>query len=197
MKKTVNVSVGFIVLFFACGKDDIKPTNQSQTFEINSSNSSVWKYFSFAKNDTITVADPFTSAEWDIAFQRYRIKTNSGKSGTGQGGAANTFLKGQSGFDELKLIPDTLTYGVDIDVSIPVQQGYATYIINPTLYTWFTMEQSAMATQIVPTDYIYVVKTADGKYAKLWIKSYYTATNVSGYVTIQYKYQQDGSKNME
>jgi hypothetical protein len=49
----------------------------------------------------------------------------------------------------------------------------------------------------VPADYIYIVKTATGKYAKIWFKSYYSPENISGYVTFQYKYQPDGSKNLE
>ena len=81
--------------------------------------------------------------------------------------------------------------------SIAVQQGYATYIVNPEIYTWFKIELATQGTQIVPSDYIYIVKTADGKYAKVWFKSYYSAANVSGHVTFQYKYQPDGSKMLE
>ena len=69
-------------------------------------------------------------------------------------------------------------------------------MVNPILYTWFSLEFAPQGTQIVPTDYIYVVKTGTGKYAKVWFKSYYSATNLSGYVTFQYKYQPDGSKNL-
>ena len=191
------MSIAVFVLVFACEKEETKPPIQSQTFEINSSSSTLWKYFSFAKNDTVTVTNPLTSTEWDLAFQRYRVKTNGGKSGSGLGSAANTWKKGQSGFDNLKLVLDTATFAKDDSVKIAVQQGYATYIVNPVLYTWFTIELAAQGTQIVPTDYIYIVKTATGKYAKVWFKSYYSATNVSGYVNIQYKYQPDGSKNLE
>jgi hypothetical protein len=197
MNKIAYLIIGMMAFFFSCEKSNNSPATELQTFEINSTSSTAWKYFSFAENDTITVADPSTSTSWDIAFQRYRIKTNSGLSGNGQGGAANTKLVGQSGFDALKIVPDTLTFVVDAEVNIAVQQGYATYIINPELYNWFTMEFTAMATQIVPTDNIFVLKTATGKYAKVWIKSYYNAANSSGYVSFQYKYQQDGSKNLE
>ncbi len=113
------------------------------------------------------------------------------------GSAANSYKKGQVGFDALKLVSDTTTFVTDESIEIAVQQGYATYIVNPRLYTWFTIEMATQGTQIVPSDYIYIVKTADGKYAKVWFKSYYSATNVSGYVTFQYKYQPDGSKRLE
>ena len=197
MKKMVYLAVALTVLSVACKKVDTKTLILSQSFEINSTASTKWKYFSFSKNDTIAVADPLASTEWDLAFQRYRIKTNGGKSGNGLGDAANSWLKGQTGFDALKLIPDTTTFALDDSIQIAVQQGYATYVVNPELYTWFTIELATQGTQIVPTDYIYIVKTASGKYAKVWFKSYYSTANVSGYVTIQYKYQPDGSKNLE
>ena len=169
----------------------------SQSFEVNSTGSTTWKYFSFASNDTVSIADPANSNAWDLAFQRYRIETNGGLSGKGSGSAANSFKKGQTGFDELTVVPDTTTFAADASISIAVQQGYAYYIVNPVLYTWFSLEFATQGTQIVPTDNIYIVKTASGKYAKVWFKSYYSPENVSGYVTFQYKYQPDGSKNLE
>jgi len=197
MKKIFYLSVVVLVSFFACKKTDTRQSIQSQDFEIKSTGTTTWKYFSFATNDTVTVADPANSTAWDLAFQRYRIKTNGGLSGSGSGSAANSYLKGQTGFDALKVIPDTTTFVADASIQIAVQQGYATYLVNPTLYNWFSLEFATQGTQIVPTDYIFIVKTAAGKYAKVWFKSYYSATNLSGYVTFQYKYQSDGTKTLE
>lgn len=197
MKKLILVSGIIFFALTACKKTDNLQPIQSQAFEIKSTSSTVWKYFSFAKNDTVTVTDPANSSDWDLAFQRYRIRTNSGLSGNGMGSAANSFKKGQAGFDALKIVPDTTTFITDGSISIAVQQGYATYIVNPALYSWFTLEFAAQGTQIVPTDDVFIVKTSTGKYAKVWFKSYYSATNLSGYISFQYKYQPDGSKNLE
>ncbi len=184
-------------LFAGCTKEDTKTPIESQTFEVNATSSTVWKYFSFEKNDTIAVSDPLASTDWDLAFQRYRIKTNGGKSGNGLGKASNSYKKGLSGFDAINSVPDTATFAVDDSVKIAVVQGYATYIVNPELYTWFTMEFAAQGTQIVPSDYIYFVQTGKGKFAKVWFRSYYSPANASGYVTFQYKYQPDGSMTLE
>jgi hypothetical protein len=197
MKKIFYVLTLLIGLAAGCSKENSNLPIQSQSFEINSTSSTIWKYFSFAENDTIVVSDPLTSKEWDLAFQRYRIKTNGGLSGNGLGSAANSYLKGQIGFDALKIVPDTATFSADASVNIAVQQGYATYVINPEINTWFTIELAAQGTQIVPSDYIFFVKTGDGKYAKVWFKRYYSATNLSGHITFQYKYQPDGSKSLE
>ncbi len=197
MKRGFYAILSILALVTACTKEEPTPPIESQTFTVNSTGSTVWKYFSFEKNDTVTISDPASSLEWDLAFQRYRIKTNGGKSGSGMGSAANSYKKGQTGFDELKVVSDTATFITDELVNIAVQQGYASYILNPKLYTWFSIQTASQGTQIVPSDFIYVVKTANGKYAKVWFKSYYSATNQSGYVTFQYNYQADGSKNLE
>ena len=110
MKSIIYLVPVLIGLSFGCKKNDSAPTIQSQTFEVNSTPSKTWKYFSFASNDTITVTDPLTSTAWDLAFQRYRIRTNSGKSGNGLGSAANSYVKGQIGFDALKIVSDTATF---------------------------------------------------------------------------------------
>lgn len=197
MNRIAFLSGLIFISILACDKEDTSTPINSQTTEINSTNANTWKYFSFEKNDTVTIADPANSLEWDLAFQRYRIRTNSGLAGNGAGGAANSYSKGQAGFDELRTVPDTSTFAVDTSVDIAVQMGFATYIINPVLYTWFTLEFAAQGTQIVPSDYVYIVRTATGKYAKVWFKSYYSATNTAGFINFQYKYQPDGSKNLE
>jgi hypothetical protein len=197
MKKIVFLSSIVLVSLLACTKENTKQSIQSQTFEINSTKSTAWKYFSFATNDTVTISDPAHSTAWDLAFQRYRIRTNGGLSGSGSGSAANSYKKGQAGFDGLLVVPDTTTFTPDATISVAVQQGYQEYIVNPVLYTWFSLEFAAQGTQIVPSDDVYIVKTGTGKYAKVWFQSYYSATNQSGYVTFQYKYQPDGSKIIE
>lgn len=197
MKKIIYLALIMTAGFAGCTKSDNATPIESQEFVINSTKSNRWTYFSFTENDTVPVTDPMTSSDWDLAFQRYRIKTNGGLSGNGQGCAANSFKKQQNGFDGLRVVPDTTTFFSDTSVQIAVQQGYATYILNPELYSWFSMEFAAAGTQIVPTDNIYIVKTATGKYAKVWFKSYYSTTNVSGYITVQYKYQPDGSRNLQ
>lgn len=185
------------LFLFACEEKDNNTASEAATIVINATQSNTWKYFSFDINDTLTVTNPSTSDSWDLAFQRYRIRTNGGLSGSGQGCAANSGLTGQPGFNNLTLASDTLQFVQDDEITIAVQQGYTTYLINPQLYTWFSMEMATQGTLIVPSDSIYVIKTAKGRYAKVWFKSYYNATNESGHITMQYFYQPDGSRQLE
>lgn len=197
MNFRLSILLATTLLFVACEEKDNNTASEAATVVINATSSNTWKYFSFDINDTLTVNNPSASDTWDLAFQRYRIRTNGGLSGSGQGCAANSGLTGQQGFNNLAVVADTLQFVQDNEITIAVQQGYATYLVNPQLYTWFTMEMATQGTQIVPADSIYVIKTARGKYAKIWLKSYYSASNESGHITMQYLYQPDGSGQLE
>ena len=56
--------------------------NNAQTKEVtlDTTDKTKWKYFSFETGTEVTVADPKTSLEWDIAFTSYyvnRISSNT------------------------------------------------------------------------------------------------------------------------
>ena len=60
---------------------------RDETVYINASSFVDWAYFSFETNSEVNIVDPETSLDWDLAFKRNHIKTNSGLSGQGLGGA--------------------------------------------------------------------------------------------------------------
>ncbi len=74
---------------------------------------------------------------------------------------------------------------------------------GPTVDTWYDYS-GAPSHLITPKDTILVIKTADGKYAKLKVLSYYKhnppspdgLTDTSKYYTFQYFLQADGSTNL-
>ena len=57
---------------------------------LNATSYEKWIYFSLTKGEIIEVTNPEQDFSWDIAFQRWYVKTNSGTSGKGKGGAINT-----------------------------------------------------------------------------------------------------------
>ena len=96
-----------IVALTSCNKDDNKGETPKDPYEglrnLNiqegtekeikyldaSNNEGKYVYFSFNKG-VVEVTEPQASNDWDIAFNRYHIKTNSGTSGKGQGGVLKT-----------------------------------------------------------------------------------------------------------
>jgi hypothetical protein len=187
----------FIILFSACKEDDdtTKVIN-SKTFTVNASSKTDWVYFSFATGDTLKVADPANSTSWDLAFQRFNIRTNSGLSGKGVGGVYNTKKTGESEFSNLNKVPDAATFVTDDSVSTIGAMGKTVKVLaNPALSDWYIYTEGSST--LLSNSYTYVIKTADGKYAKLMISSYYNQQGIAGYFTINYVYQPDGSKNLE
>ena len=77
----------------SCDNDDDTPllSGDVKDFKyLNATSYTEWSYFSFEKGDTIQVQDPENDLSWDIAFHRYDIKLNGGKSGSGKAAAYNT-----------------------------------------------------------------------------------------------------------
>lgn len=144
-----------------------------------------YTFYSF-KDGILTTADS-ASTRWDLGFKGTTILTNGGASGPGQGGAV--VLNGI--FDEIKSLPSSATVVQDqkAALAIPTGSGKGWYSYNP---------QTNLITPIAGK--VIVVRTADGKYAKMEILSYYkdapaapSQTSESRYFTFRYVYQPDGT----
>lgn len=147
-------------------------------------------FFRLSDSTVVTGSDTATNA-WDIAFYKTTIYTNSGTSGSGNGGAL--VLTGTD-FHALKTVPDG-TFRTDSagTPAVPTGSGSGWYVYDATRHT------------INPAaGVVLIIKTGTGKYAKLQIQSYYknapampSMTDASGYYSFRYFYQPDGSKNLE
>ncbi len=148
-------------------------------------------YFRFS-DSTIVTESSIATTNWDIAFKSTTIFTNSGISGSGQGGAI--VLKNVN-FSDVTEAPSN---GYNIDSTgapaIPVGSGKGWYNYSgPPKY---------LITPIPGV--ILVIRTGGGKYAKVQILSYYknapqapTGSEPPRYYSFKYFYQPDGSKNLK
>ncbi|MPR37338.1 HmuY family protein [Salmonirosea aquatica] len=144
-----------------------------------------YTFFSF-QNGIVPSADS-ASMKWDLALKGTTLLTNGGASGPGQGGAV--VLDGI--FDETQALPASAAIQSDTKAlpAIPTGSGKGWYSYDPQTHL------------ITPTaGKVIVVRTADGKYAKMEILSYYkgaptapTQTSESSYYTLRYVYQPDGT----
>ena len=205
--KKVFLSLVFGALTLAsCSRDDnneVTPnvTDNSKEATVDASTSGTWKYFSFEKGAEVTVTDPENDLTWDIAFQRYYIKTNSGVSGNGNGGVFKTDSKELSA---LKQAPTT-GYTAD-DKKETVQLGYPP--VNTELsynsiisggmksVNGYVAYDPALAAQgkspYTVNKWVYVVKTAKGEYVKLQVVDYLDAKNKGGHPKFKYVLSSDG-----
>ena len=209
-------SVLFIatVLFFGCGNDDaddgleqpleeessaavttssvtqpptvVAPQLDAVAFTIDATSKEAWAYFSFAKGNTVEVADPPNSMDWDLGFQRTKVITNGGVSGPGKGGA---MLLKDVEFEGVKEAPAD-GYAVDSDqnLAIAAQSEEGWYIYTGPPNHW-----------ILPLENrVFVVQAADGTFAKMRFIGYYKNNDNKkdgGFVTFEYVHQLDGSRN--
>ena len=209
-------SVLFIatVLFSGCGNDDdddgieqplaeqsseaVTPTSVDQSpadvapqldvvnFTIDATSREAWTYFSLARGDTVEVADPLNSMDWDLGFQRTKVITNGGVSGPGKGGAV--LLKDVE-FEGVKEAPAG-GYAVDSDenLAIVAQSEEGWYIYTGPPNHW-----------ILPLEKrVFVVQAADGTFAKVRFIGYYKDNDNKkdgGFITFEYVHQPDGSRN--
>jgi heme-binding HmuY-like protein len=145
-----------------------------------------WAYFDFSRNSVVDVPHQF-STDWDLAFQRHKILTNGGATNPkGRGALLNL---GQVPFDEVREVP--LEGYVEDSIASINPEAISTE--NLGLKAWYYY--NFLTHVLRPKPNIYAIRTADGKYAKLRIVSYYCdGGQASGCFTIEYAYQGDGSR---
>lgn len=191
-----------LMVMTACDdNDDATPVvtlSASEVSDLDAVSTSNYTFFSFADGAVVANTDSATNA-WDIGFRGTTIILNSGVSGPGQ--AEGQLVDGI--FEELTVAPTT-GYAKDSETAkaITGSGGWYTY----------TGTTSVPNHAILPNaGKILVIKTADGKYVKMEIVSYYQgnpstttaefadlATRpASRYYTFRYLYQPDGTTNLE
>lgn len=84
--------------------------NGIATRTLDATSSSDWVYFNLAANAVVYPDDPENSRDWDIAFQRFKVKVNGGVSGNG--GASIGVVK-NTAFDGVTAVPEQTQYHVD------------------------------------------------------------------------------------
>jgi hypothetical protein len=135
-----------------------------------------WRWFDFSRGAVVESPGP---VEWDLAFRRHDVLVNGGEGFAGEGGALA--LEGIA-FDSLATVPES--------GYLPSTSGRDS--TNPAFGKWY--DYGFTSHLLEPKQRVYAIRTADGRYAKLEIVSYYCPEAVSGCLTFRYVYQGDGSR---
>ena len=200
---------GAALFFTSCSKSDPAPALVAVTFKnlaadppsggYNPTNgqpigvTKKYALFSFKTGAIIANTDS-ASTKWDIGFNGTNIIINSGTSGPGTAAAQ-------------------VVSGIFTDLITAPNDGYLQDNKNatPAFYAitrgsgkgWYNYDQNSnLITPIAGK--VLMIQTADAKYAKMEILSYYldapvtpTATTKDRYYTFRYIYQGDGSKKLQ
>ena len=145
-------------------------------YTVDATSPSEWCYFSFRLGSVIDHPGP---KDWDLAFRRYQIIANGGQEFAGQGGIADL------GEMELANVKTAPAAGYR-----PSEGG--TDPRNPAIAGWY--DYGYFSHVLTPKRHVWAIRTADGRYAKLELISYYCPRSQPGCVSFRYVYQGDGSR---
>lgn len=203
MKSSLLVTLVISILILAsCKKDNPFENNvgseaKTVTF-LNAQSYTDWVYFSFDKNAVVSIGDFRNSMEWDIAFHRGDIRLNGGDSGIGLGEAINTKKKDWkevttapvSGYTKDNVGKITIEFVGDgvIEDDQPFSQ-IAT--------TWLTVDISDPPPKYTLNNWVYVVKSADGRYVKLHLYDNKNEKGEAGYVSFNYQINEKGETTFQ
>jgi hypothetical protein len=168
------------------------PVRTVTNLQADTANTGRFTFFSLRDSAIVPNSDSATT-RWDIAFLATTIIINGGPIRFGQGGA--NVLTGTD-FNTLETLPET-GWRVDssaTSLAIPVGSGRA----------WYNYNQQTNVISPIP-GVVLGIRTADGRYAKLQILSYYlnAPANPNGFAdrarvyTFRYVFQPNGSRTVK
>lgn len=215
-KLLMTAVVAGIFTIVSCKKDSGKEPDKPQNEDVKevknlNVSSNDWVYYSFEGNKTVAENEP-----WDVAFRQYDIKTKEGVLNTKK---KNFEEIKEAPYDGYITDIERYTFQGRVltkNVSSPViSMGYSEYfwqfitekgIINnipegereavkATLVHdngWQTFSYAQGGPSFQNNGWIYVVKMANGKFAKVHLTSFTDDKNAPFFVTFKYKISKDG-----
>ena len=186
LKFLVPALLAGLVAFTSCSKDDSKKEEKitldfsgSEIQEVQLDPALDWKYFSF-KNGQVTPTNPKEDLSWDIAFKAFYVKLNGGTSGKGKAEVLKV-----DGTDFAKVVESPKT-GFVKDTegelmlgnfpNLTTEKGSFSALLSGGLTTrtgFVRLDPTKTPKVFVPTNYIYILKTADGTYLKFQVTDFY------------------------
>ena len=162
-----------------------------------------WQYFSLATGAVVSTTTPENDTNWDIAFKGYYVKLNGGVNGKGKGEALKTESKD---FDAVK---ETVVVGFEKDkeVTFTGRNSSTKVNVSPVLTGGFGSTTGTINISpsnikkwgdvYAPNEWVYIIKTADGKYAKVQVTDFYKEVNskkAPNYPKLKYQLSDTQSK---
>jgi len=130
-----------------------------------------WLFFDFDRASPVVPPD---TVGWDLAFRRFTIVP-----------AAAVADLGISAFDAVTEAP----------VDGYVESTFGRDTLNTAIDRWYSY--SMISHLLEPNGHVYVVRTAESRYAKLELLSYYCPGVVAGCPTFRYVFQPNGERGFD
>jgi hypothetical protein len=213
-RKLIKPAVFLLTAFLlvSCVKYDADPFDGEILPRITGYSTGVtndWLYFNLhtgdvfnetAPNQEITEGEQYDRLDWDLAFCGFHMRTNSGTSGAGAGGAIDLGYGNYDNLTSVSQLPAGAAWVTDTDSDVYVTYSQADWnhylVVNNMDFDdnpWFdpnsgpqrkltsgnplldeSMSVSGPPMAYTPSYHTYVVRTADGKhYFKIQIVNWY------------------------
>ena len=142
---------------------------------IDATSNEKWSYWDIDQDSLVEVAEPKNNKDWDLAFQRFKIKINGG--GSGSSGVQITLIK-NADFEQVKVTENFLWRK---DESIGLNQVKYAFAEEGDwfVYDFFTH-------MLEPRDQFYLLRSSENIIYKLKMLTYYDRLLISGFPTFQY-----------
>lgn len=198
MKKRLLIAALAALAVTACSGNKTGGTNppDTETYSVEATESGTWHYFSFARGgevgtgaeDETDNAAWFARGDWDLAFNKYNIRTNSGEATTiGSRGGVIVLGAGVS-FDSVTEVPSGAQFASDRAVTSSGMGGTATVVQSEAqVITFKTNEDGSL---VMPPVYlkapVCIFRTADGSQTfKVEFTEYQNDEGASGHIVFR------------
>ena len=181
-----NLIIGTKILFvvtFSITVLTVYADLHHNTLTVDATNRESWVYVNLLEGEIVDIKDAATSLEWDLGFQRTVVIANGGVSGSGD---AEVLVLEDIDFEEILEAPEG-EYIADTEQIATIARGDGWYTYTGPPNHW-----------ILPNARVYILRTANGNYAKLRFMGYYENNETkegSGYISIEYILQDNGTRN--
>jgi hypothetical protein len=155
-----------------------------ETTSVSAADPEAWTYLDFRQGALVVPADPSGTADWDLGLNRVNVRTNSGTSGPGTGGALEA-----EGAD-LTSITEAPAEGYEVDTLVPLPgpPGSGEISSSAVLGGWYDYNPETHA--VSPRAAAFVLRTADGGFVKLRVTGW-----DDGDYTIEWAYAGAGRRD--
>ena len=204
MKKIFALLAVSMLAFTACSDDDDEvtpgmPDQPGQTEEayIDATQKKTWTYFSLKDNKVVGTGEESEAgdaewakrSDWDIAVNRYMIRTNSGAATSVNAKGGVSICAETVAFESLNAVPQGTEFKADTAVTSEGMSGVTTVIKSEATIILF--KKNADGSLIMPPVYekapVYLFRTADGKSAyKVEFTQYKNEEGQSGHVKFRF-----------
>ena len=150
----------------------------TETYTIDARDPEVWVFFDLSAASTVRDPNP---RGWDLAVRRHRLVVNGGPRFAGFAGVQEA---ADMVWEQVREAPP--------DGYVMTQGSLDSEPTNAALEDWY--RYSFLAHTLESRGHTHLIRTAEGRYAKFRILSYYCPGPEAGCLTIQFTYQGDGSR---